>query len=201
MLTAMLQRFLETYPLSDGPDLLPGIATTPAAVRRAAGGRTFASGLYRVHTEQSATQMARYLDAAFLHAAPHTAPYGYDWLGRQFCARHEGEDSPTLIFEPGTGEILDIPVPFSVIHEQEFVDFGDAALARGFFNAYLDAGGLPPRPEQCIGYRTPLFLGGADVLDNLELVDLDVYWHLSGQLIRVAIDLTPGTHVGPVTGG
>lgn len=201
MLTAMLQRFLGVYPLSDGPGLLPETATTPATVRRAAGGRTFASGLYRIHTEQSATQMARYLDEAFLYAPPHTAPYGYDWLGRQFCARHEDEESPTLIFEPGTGEILDIPVPFSAIHDQEFVDFGDAALARDFFNAYLDAGGLSPRPDQCIGYRTPLFLGGADVLDNLELSDLDVYWHLTGQLIRRAKGLIPGTQIGPITGG
>lgn len=74
MLTAMLQRFLGVYPISDGTDLLPEIATTPATVRRAAGGRTFASGLYRVHTEQSATQMARYLDEAFLHAPPSHRP-------------------------------------------------------------------------------------------------------------------------------
>jgi hypothetical protein len=37
---------------------------------------------------------------------------------------------------------------------------------------------------ECIGYRVPLFLGGSDTVENLEKVDLDVYWHLHGQLIQ-----------------
>ena len=33
----------------------------------------------------------------------------------------------------------------------------------------------------------------------MELSDLDVYWHLMGQLILQTRDLRPGTKVGPVT--
>ncbi|WP_202385393.1 hypothetical protein [Altericroceibacterium endophyticum] len=40
-----------------------------------------------------------------------------------------------------------------------------------------------------------MFLGGVDDLENLELSDLDVYWHLSAQIIRQARGLPPGTSV------
>ncbi|MEU0792390.1 T6SS immunity protein Tdi1 domain-containing protein [Amycolatopsis sp. NPDC005961] len=34
----------------------------------------------------------------------------------------------------------------------------------------------------CAGYQVPLFLGGADVVENLEEFDLEVYWSLCAQM-------------------
>lgn len=34
----------------------------------------------------------------------------------------------------------------------------------------------------CAGYKVPLFLGGSDSVDNLDLQDLAVYVSLSGQM-------------------
>jgi hypothetical protein len=48
------------------------------------------------------------------------------------------------------------------------------------------------------GYVTPLFLGGADVVGNLELTDTDVYWQLTSQLIRQASRPPEGTPVARV---
>jgi hypothetical protein len=195
----MLQRFLATHPLTDGPEIAEAPEPTPAAFRRAAGGRTFSSGLYRTHTEQSASRLADHISAAFPEAPPHEAPYGYDWLGRQFCARTDDVTASTLMFEPGTGEVLEIPVPFSDIHDEELVDHAEAALARDFFGRYLASGGSVPRLDECVGYRTPLFLGGVDDEANLELSDLSVYWHLMGPLIRGAKGLAPGTSIGSIS--
>jgi len=44
-------------------------------------------------------------------------------------------------------------------------------------------------------YKRPLFLGGSDTTDNLEISDLEVYWLLMGQLIRQAKGLPAGTPV------
>jgi len=44
-------------------------------------------------------------------------------------------------------------------------------------------------------YKRPLFLGGSDTTDNLEISDLEVYWLLVGQLIREAKGLPSGTSV------
>ncbi|MGW6275929.1 hypothetical protein [Kribbella sp. NPDC055071] len=47
----------------------------------------------------------------------------------------------------------------------------------------------------------PLFLGGQDVTENLEVCDLDVYWSMRGQLRLAVRDLPPGTSVNEVSGG
>jgi hypothetical protein len=64
-----------------------------------------------------------------------------------------------------------------------------------FHQRWLASGGATPGHTQCVGYRKPLFLGGADKLENLELSDLDVYWHLMGQLIAKTKGLPRGTPV------
>lgn len=196
----MLERFLTTYPVTGGQPISDGPAPTPQALRAAAGGRTFAGGLYRIHTAESAARRLKDIDAAFPEAPPHSVPYGYDWLGRQFCPTGDDEDATSLMFEPGTGEVLEIPVPFALIHDEELVEYGNEALASEFFASYLASGGQAPDLRQAVGYRTPLFLGGEDDLTNLELIDTDVYWHLAGQLILRARGVAPGTTIDSITG-
>lgn len=65
----------------------------------------------------------------------------------------------------------------------ELIQYRDAALAADFYKSWLAQGGRPPRYDECIGYKKPLFLSGADVVDNLETSTVDVYWHVFGQLI------------------
>lgn len=197
----MLQRFLASHPITSGPVVGDVPELTPSVLRRLLGGRTFADGLYRTHTEESAAQIGAEIGNAFPEAPPHDIPYGFDWLGRQFCTRTDESGSTTLMFEPGTGEVLEIPIPFSQIHDGEFVDYADEALAQQFFARYLAAGGTAPGLNQCIGYRRPLFLGGEDDVPNLELNDLDVYWTLMGQLILQTKGVPPGTAIDPVIGG
>src|SRR3954471_6880880 len=105
----MFERFLQAHQLTDGQPVTDLPEPTPRGVRAAAGGRSFAGGLYRIHTEESGASLLEQIDHAFPGAPPHTAPYGYDWLGRQFCARCEDEKAASLMFEPGTGEVLEIP--------------------------------------------------------------------------------------------
>lgn len=196
----MLERFLRTYPVTCGQPVTEEPLPTPQALRAAAGGRTFAGGLYRIHTAESGAQRLKDIDAAFPEAPAHSAPYGYDWLGRQFCATEDDENATSLMFEPGTGEVLEIPVHFALIHDDELVDYSNEALASEFYASYLASGGRAPGLTQCVGYRTPLFLGGQDDLPNLELVDTDVYWHLTGQVILSTKGLAPGTRIESVTG-
>lgn len=196
----MLERFLQAHPQCAGPPVNELPTPTPGGVRVAAGGRSFSDGLYRIHTEESSRRLLEEIERAFPEAPSHTTPYGYDWLGRQFCARADDPDATSLMFEPGTGEILEIPVPFTAIHDVELVDYRNEALASDFYAAYLVAGGQPPNSGQCVGYRIPLFLGGQDEVSNLDLVDLDVYWHLTGRLIQKTKSLPPGTAIRSVTG-
>ena len=103
-----------------------------------------------------------------------------------------------LTGEPGTGKTLEIPCNLLTFHDNELVDYREEALAEGFHTQWLVKCGVIPKQEQCIAYKQPLFLGGKDTIENLELSNLDVYWTLIGQLIRKARGFAHGTQIGKI---
>jgi Domain of unknown function (DUF1851) len=178
----------------EDPDLLGVRGYRELASRFAGCG--FDGGLYRVHSNQTG-RLGRQLAAeAFPEYAGRARPFGYDWLGRQFAidlARVEDGEPLVLMLEPGTGQALEIPTTFVEFHDAELVDEADAALAADFFEQWrsLHPDTIPLDPNACVGYRVPLFMGGADETDNLEVNDLDVYWTLFGQLRAKAFPVRP----------
>ncbi|WP_431278627.1 T6SS immunity protein Tdi1 domain-containing protein [Leifsonia poae] len=52
--------------------------------------------------------------------------------------------------------------------------------------------------DECVGYEVPLFLGGGDEIDNLQVADMEVYWTLTGQLRVATHDLRPGRSVSEI---
>ena len=168
-------------------------------------GCTFENGLYRLHDDATGPRSAALIADAFAEFAERACPFGYDWLGSQFAldsGRVEDGEALVLILEPGTGEALEVPLSFGAFHE-ELDDYREPALAAGFFAnwAKVNPDRLPLRASECAGYRVPLFLGGADVVDNLELIDLHVYWSLCGQLRLGTRHLPPGASIGQVSLG
>lgn len=120
--------------------------------------------------------------AAFPEFAGRITIFGADWLGRVF-ATDDAHGGQVLMLEPGTAEALEIPASFAEFEASELVDYPDATLAWGYYQSWRDAGGAAPGLGECIGYRKPLFLGGADKLDNLALIDLSAYWSVTAQAI------------------
>jgi hypothetical protein len=167
-------------------------------------GVSFGGGLYRFHDDESGPLGLRLLIDTFPEFAARACPFGYDWLGRQFAvdsARKESGQPQVLLFEPGTGEALEIPLSFAAFHDVELIHHAEAALAVEFFEAWTVVnGGLSLQRDQCVGYKVPLFLGGQDEIENLEVIDLDVYWSICGQLRRRAMSLPRGTSIKGVAG-
>jgi hypothetical protein len=165
---------------------------------RAFGGASFRGGLYRIIHSANLDEWNQRVCLAFPAFEGRITCFGYDWLGRAFALdarRLEDNEAGVVMFEPGTGEALEIPSNFVSFHETELIKSDEAALAVSFYEKWRAAGGAAPTFEQCIGYRKPLFLGGADEVENLAVSDLDVYWHIGGQLICKARRLPPGTSV------
>jgi len=128
-------------------------------------------------------------------------PFAYDWLGRLFaidCTRMEEGAPAILMLEPGTGQALQIPCNLISFHENELIEYGEEALAVTFYKQWIENGGDAPMQNQCVGYKKPLFLGGKDVCENVEMVDLDVYWTITAQLIHKVRGLPSGTRIGKV---
>jgi hypothetical protein len=127
--------------------------------------------------------------------------FAYDWLGRQIAFDRERIVSGELmvsILEPGTGEVLEVPTNFVEFIEGELIEYHEAALASNFYKEWRDSGGSIPELNQCIGYKIPLFLGGTDTVDNLEIIDLDVYVTLCGALFEETLSLSPGQKVSEI---
>lgn len=162
------------------------------------GGASFEHGLYRVIRPSELPLWQQRIALAFPEYTERVVCFAYDWAGDVFAldieCLEDGQAGVTL-FEPGMGEVLRIPSNLQTFHERGLMEFGEAALAVSFYNEWRLAGGKPPAYDRCVGYRVPLFLGGEDVVENLEDSDLDVYWHLAGQLIAKAKGLPPGSRI------
>lgn len=168
-------------------------------------GCTFENGIYRLHDAGTGPLAAALVAEAFPRFASRACPFGYDWLGRQFAtdsARLEDGEPLVLLFEPGTGEVLEIPFSFAIFHEQ-LDELREPVLAESFFASWSKANPdlLPLDVSQCVGYKVPLFLGGKDALENLEVIDLGVYWSMSGQLRQGTQRLPSGTPIVHVQRG
>lgn len=166
--------------------------------------KTLLDGAYRLHDSSDVARFTAFATEAFPDFTKRITCFGADWLGNQFAtdeARIVDGDRQILLLEIGTGELLEIPVGLGTFHDGLLVQEPDAAVALGFFRDWLSVGGAAPRYDQCVGYKVPLYLGGADNVSNLELSDFEVYWGVSAQLLAKSRALPNGTAIGDVTIG
>jgi hypothetical protein len=150
-------------------------------------GETFKNGLYRVHNLNEIVKWNDIVTEAFPYYKNKIFCFSYDWLGRQFALDFTRllESQPMiLMFEPGTGYALEIPTTFLTFHEEELIEFQDAALAVEFFNEWKKENTVPLDHNKCVGYKVPLFLDGENEISNLDISDMEVYWGIIGQLMK-----------------
>lgn len=160
------------------------------------GGMSFNGGLYRTIPLGAVKRWEALVVDAFPPFNKFISCFAYDWLGRIFALdsrRNEEKGGVVIMFEPGTGKSLQIPCNLADFHNHELVEHCNEALAANFYAEWLAAGGQPPKMDQCIGYKIPLFLNGKDIVSNLEIQNLEVYWTVNAQLIRKAKELPRGT--------
>ncbi len=170
---------------------------------RELGGKTFNNGVYRVLTGKKIPEMTKELCNVFPECKNNIMCFGYDWLGRSFAVRlksKRGEKGlQVLLLEPGAGEIMEISASIVDFHNYELVNHANDALAIDFYKQWQSINNKPIDPSQCVGYKVPLFLGGSDTIDNLELIDMDVYIEICGQLRNKIIDLPEGKTIKEIT--
>lgn len=165
-------------------------------------GASFGAGLYRIVSATTGPLLSGLVNDSYPDFAGRAIAFSYDWLGRAFAidfARKANGEPQILLFEPGTGEALEIPHSLAEFHNQ-LGELAEPALAHSFFREWSAANRqhLPLPLTSCVGYKVPLFLGGKDRADNLELIDLDVYWSITGQLLKGTASLPAGTTVSEV---
>lgn len=188
---------------ADGPPALSNVTVAgfPEFMGRFAG-CSFNGGIYRVPGRKGMAQWTEIARRTFPDFAGRIlCCFSYDWLGRQFALdgqRMENGEPMVLMIDPGVGEILDIPCNFANFHNNELVEYEDEALASEMFRAWRGSGQPGPGHNECVAHKVPLFLGGADELDNYELTDMSVCWELAGQLLAATKGLPEGTKIGSI---
>ncbi|MDR3715624.1 MAG: DUF1851 domain-containing protein [Puia sp.] len=146
------------------------------------GGFSFKNGLYRTHTLKSCIRWGQII-GKFFPGYPGCWPFGYDWMGRQFCI-HRSTGKAIYMFDPSTGE--DFTVQFDNIsdfHNEGLVDGQKDLLSESIFieiRYLLNIKRISY--NDCLGYKIPLFLNGTDSIENYELSNMEVYWEIQGQL-------------------
>ena len=159
------------------------------------GGKTFCYGLYRILRGDQISEATEAMEGVFPEFSKRIVPFGYDWLGRYFAVdlgRISGGAPQVLMLEVGAGEAMQIPTSIEDFHNIELVNYVDDALAFLFWNQWRENNSKPLAYSTCVGYKVPLFLGGADDLTNLEIIDLSVYVHICGQLRSKILSLPAG---------
>lgn len=142
-------------------------------------GMSFGDGIYRVFRGDAIEKWEEIISEGYPDFKSNFEPFAYDWLGRCFAVDlRKDSQGQILMFEIGTADVLHIPCNFTEFHEEEIPLSHDACLASNFFNEWRDANGVSLQPDQCVGYKIPLFLGGIDTVDNLEVSDMEVYWYI-----------------------
>jgi hypothetical protein len=142
------------------------------------GGQTFNHGLYRVFRADQLASAREAMEGVFPEYRGRIVPFGFDWLGRHFAsdlARVENGKPMVLMLEVGAGEAMEIPASALDFHNVELVEYADDALSAPFWSQWRAGNPSDLKFTDCVGYKVPLFLGGADVVANLEVIDLSVY--------------------------
>lgn len=202
MLTKVFDQFLRRYPMPSG---VPREFWREATLMNVAGyvdlassaaGLPMCGGMIRIVTKDEGILGRDFIGEGFPELASRAVPFALDWLGRVFAVDKVREG--LLLIEPGSGLALEIDEPFAEFFNVDLVARPDLYMAADSFLDWRQHGGRAPSVGECVGFKVPLFLGGGDSNDNLELTDLAVYWTFAAQLRTQSSALPLGTPIGGV---
>jgi hypothetical protein len=161
------------------------------------GGSTINYGLYRIHTFKSSLQWSLLISEYFTNYEHQIYPFGFDWMGRQFCLNKTA--STIYMFDPATGEDFKLEQSLSLFHNDDLVNDTDSMLSVILCNKVLSFFKEKSiNYNECFGYKIPLFLGGRDEIENYEKQDMEVYWHVESQLFNQVKNLPEGTNINKI---
>lgn len=147
------------------------------------GGKSFGEGVFKSFSANNVGKWMEIVAEAYPDFRNKFKLFGYDWLGRCFgIDLRDDTNGNILMFEIGTNDVLEIPCPFEKFLNEEIPLYSDACLAEPFFYEWMEYYKTEIKYGRCAGYKIPLFLGGEDVINNLEDSDMEVYWGVLTQI-------------------
>jgi hypothetical protein len=166
------------------------------------GGKSYNRGVYRVYAAGQIEAATERIERAFPDFKGRIICFAYDWLGSH-CAldmeRKQNDEPLILLFDIGLGQALEIPATLEEFHDKELISNANDAVALETYKEWYEVNKIDITQNQCVGYKIPLFLNGQDSVENMELIDLDVYVEICGQLLNKIKTLPQGTTIRDIT--
>jgi len=184
----MFSKFLNKYTVDKTLSIDSG-AEAPESIKMIEGasdflinhqGAIFNGGLYKVLPFREAKKWNELVLGIFSQFKGNIECFGIDWLGRVFA--WDFQHQKILSLDPGFGEVITIPCTFAELHNIEFVEYSDESLSSGLYCEYVAKYGKIESNGKCLGYKVSPFLGGEDLVDNLQEIDPEVYWSISTEI-------------------
>jgi hypothetical protein len=163
------------------------------------GGNSFDKGLYTIYTFTDSIKWTNLLCNYFEKFKDEIICFGHDWMGRQFCVPTKSNEC-ILVFDPATQEDFFIEDNLLAFHNNILANDKGIFFAMDLFELalnFLKITGI--NYNQCIGFKTPLFLNGKEEVSNYEVCDLEVYWDLQYQLYQQVKNLQDGIRIQGIT--
>jgi hypothetical protein len=162
------------------------------------GGYSFNKGLYRIHHPESSLHWSILLADYFPKYKGRIIPFGYDWMGKQFCL-DTGRKDYILLFDLATAKDFELNQNIVLFHNNDLIYEKEEVLSEQLFDQVLDEFSLKKLAyTECVTHKTPLFLGGKDNVSNYEVSDLEVCWEMQFQIYRQIKDLPEGTKINSI---
>jgi hypothetical protein len=159
-------------------------------------------GKFRILSKQSALEMRMTVAATFSCDPEQLRPFAVDWLNRCYCVQlaKEGGPGKVAIFEHFTDRVLDPDANFFEFIDGSLLEVWDVALESELFKKFCQRENISSIPDgKCASIMHPLFLGGELVCENLALIDCDVDWDLTDQLLQKTRHLPVGAQINGVS--
>lgn len=166
------------------------------------GGRSFGGGLLRVLPTDGDLGLHAWNGRngwrADWSSMPRSAAFASDWRGNLFVFdpdRFPTGERPVAVLTIATGEYENLHMSFAEFMGTVMPKTWREDLGQASFAAWIEAGGLVPTADQCVGHKAPLILGGSDDVSNLETLFLQVWVSFAGQIYEQVKNLPPGTKI------
>ena len=163
-------------------------------------GSTFNEGMFKIHTLGSSFFWTEIVTTFFNQYKNSCYCFGFDWMGRQFAYHDKDGKTKILMFDCSTAEVFEIEQTIDVFFDEDLVDYINETLDTETFYAFKELNKIKNLSfKNCISYITPLFLGGEDNLQNLEVIDMEVNWEVNYQVYCKIKDLPDQTLIKSIS--
>jgi hypothetical protein len=158
-------------------------------------GTAFENGLFKIHSYGSFYSWTQIAFEYFKKYRGNSYCFAFDWVGRQYAVNYNKGKTLILMLDPATAEVFELEANIESFLNEEIEEFKIGVLEFEKFRVLSERTAFKLNFGQCMGFKKFLFLGGKDELNNLEVVDMEVYWELNYQVFCKTNGLPPGTSI------